>query len=109
MSCAKANTSLPRPASPCHAEASNSSLFFPSIDMTYGWVANDCAMKLPYVCEVPADSFPCPPPSPPGPPPPLPPSPPFPPFPPNCECQLLCWHYWPVVSCLSHVHPRYQP
>jgi hypothetical protein len=73
----------------CTADAGNATLFAPSPDMTYGWLGTDCATKLAYVCEVPADSFPCPPPSPPGPPPPLPPSPPFPPFPPNCECAQL--------------------
>ena len=68
-------------------DAGNSSLFSGgTADVTHGWRAVQCEEQAPYICEIPADSFPCPPPSPPAPPPPMPPSPPFPPFPPNCEC-----------------------
>ncbi len=77
------------------ADAGNSSMFGGGTkDVTHGWRAVQCGTLASYICEVPADSFPCPPPSPPAPPPPLPPSPPFPPFPPNCEC-------WPCLATLS--------
>jgi hypothetical protein len=44
-----------------HADAGNSSYFYTaSPDATYGWMGSACTVKAAYICEVPADSFPCP-------------------------------------------------
>jgi hypothetical protein len=54
-------------------------------ELVFGWQLAKCDTPMPFICELPLDSFACNPPPTPPPAKPSPPLPPSPPAPPSCE------------------------